>query len=240
MNIINALSQYLFLDIETVPQFPSFNQMSENWQTLFTEKTAKIVPEFQTMDSAYMERAGILAEFGKIICISLGFFFENEQKTLCFKTKSIYEDDEKILLNEFVATVEKYKVRHPNFQFGGHNIREFDIPYISRRLMIKQLPLPDFLPDAGAKPWDVKMFDSLQYWKFGDYKNFISLNLLANVLNVPTSKDDISGKDVARVYYQDHDLPRIAKYCAKDVIAVANIYLRFRQLPILEQKNIVT
>jgi hypothetical protein len=106
-------------------------------------------------------------------------------------------------------------------------------------MVINQLPLPNFLPDAGAKPWEVKMFDSLQYWKFGDYKNYISLNLLAHVLGAPTSKDDISGKDVARVYYQDHDLPRIAKYCAKDVIAVANIYLRFHQQPILEQENIL-
>ncbi|ANI90760.1 3'-5' exonuclease [Arachidicoccus ginsenosidimutans] len=235
----HILSQLLFIDIETVPQFPVFEQMPENWQRLFAEKMTKTMPESQSIEPIYNEKAGILAEFGKIICISLGYFFENENKEPTLKVKNIFGDNEADILNEFVLTVQKFKHKFKDFQFAGHNIREFDIPYISRRLLINQIPLPDFLPDAGAKPWEVKMFDTLQYWKFGDYKNYISLHLLANVLGVPTPKDDISGKDVQRVYYEENDLPRIAKYCAKDVAAVANVYLRLNQLPLLKEENVV-
>lgn len=231
--------QLLFIDIETVPQYSCFSELPENWQILFTEKMTKTMPETQSIDEFYTGKSGILAEFGKIICISLGYFFEDESKKLCFKIKNIFNDDENELLKTFVNTVKRFKAKYKDFQFAGHNIKEFDIPYISRRLLIHQFPLPDFLPHPGAKPWEVTMFDSLQYWKFGDYKNYISLNLLAEVLNIPTPKDDISGKDVARVYYEEKNLPRIAEYCAKDVIAVANIYLRMHQQPLLQEEDIL-
>lgn len=236
---MNPIYQLLFIDIETVPQFPQFAGLSETWQQLFSEKMAKTMPESQSIDSFYMEKAGILAEFGKIVCVSLGYFFEQESKELHFKVKNIFSDDESVLLQMFVETVKKFQAKYRNFRFAGHNIREFDIPYISRRLLIQQIPLPDFLPNAGAKPWEVNMFDTMQFWKFGDYKNYISLNLLSHVLGVPTPKDDISGKDVARVYHEEKGLPRIAAYCAKDVAATANIYLRMHQLPLLKDEHIV-
>lgn len=197
------------------------------------------MPESQSIDSFYTEKAGILAEFGKVVCISLGYFFEQEPKQLHFKVKNIFSEDERLLLQRFVDTVKKFQAKYKNFQFAGHNIRDFDIPYISRRLLICQTPLPDFLPNADTKPWEVNIFDTMQFWKFGDYKNYISLNLLSHVLGAPTSKDDISGKDVAHVYHEEKDLPRIAAYCAKDVVATANIYLRMHQQPLLREENIV-
>lgn len=231
--------QLLFIDIETVPQVPDFSKLPVKGQQLFCEKMAKTMPEIENASDLYNEKAGILAEFGKIVCISMGYFFINENKEPALKIKNIFGEEEKNLLNTFIETAKKFKDKHKNFRFAGHNIREFDIPYICRRLIIHQIALPDFLPHSGAKPWEVSMFDTMQVWKFGDYKNYISLDLLAYTLNVPTPKNDIAGKDVTRVFYEEKDLPRIAKYCAKDVSAVANIYLRMHQQPLLKEENIV-
>jgi DNA polymerase elongation subunit (family B) len=168
----------------------------------------------------------------------LGYLFENENKEKCLKTKTIYNDDETALLHEFISLTDKFYKLHKRIVFAGHNIREFDIPYLCRRMLIQNLPLPAYLQLHGAKPWEVNMVDTLQWWKFGDYKNFISLHLLASVLNIPTSKDDIDGSMVQHVYYKEKNLPRIAQYCQKDIIVVANILLRFQNLLLLQNENI--
>ncbi|MEX6688715.1 ribonuclease H-like domain-containing protein [Danxiaibacter flavus] len=238
MNNGISLFDLLVLDIETVPQFEGFSHLNIQWKSLWIDKNSKIVPENITPDESYEQRAGILAEFGKIICISTGYFFEDEQKNICFKIKSFYGDDEKELLNSFVAICNKFYQRNRNFQFSGHNIKEFDIPYICRRMLINQIPLPEYLQIHGAKPWEIKMLDTLQWWRFGDYKNYISLNLLASVLDVPTSKTDIDGSMVQHVYYKEKNLQRIVEYCQKDIIVVANVILRFKNLPILKDELI--
>ena len=237
----NTYSIYdlLLIDIETVPQFEMFSVMNSGWQKLWNEKISKTVPENYDPAETYTQRAGILAEFGKIICISTAYFFENEQKERCLKIKSFYGDDEKEILTSFIEACNRLYNRNKAFQFCGHNIREFDIPYICRRMLIQQIPLPDYLQINGAKPWDVRMVDTMQWWKFGDYKNYISLNLLANVLQVPTSKTDIDGSMVQHVYYKEKNLTRIVEYCQRDVIVVGNVVLRFRNMPILSEEHIV-
>ncbi len=238
MNNGISLFDLLVLDIETVPQFEGFSHLNIQWKSLWIDKNSKIVPENFTPDESYEQRAGILAEFGKIVCISTGYFFEDEDKNICFKIKSFYGDDEKELINAFVEICNKFYVRNRNFQFAGHNIKEFDIPYICRRMLINRIPLPEYLQIHGAKPWEVKMLDTLQWWRFGDYKNYISLNLLANVLDVPTSKTDIDGSMVQHVYYKEKNLQRIVEYCQKDVVVVANVILRFKNQPILKDEFI--
>jgi predicted PolB exonuclease-like 3'-5' exonuclease len=236
-------SQFLFnillLDIETVPAVSDYEQLSDNWQQLFGDKISKILPENVSIEEFYKQKAGILAEFGKVVCISTGFYYQDAAGRMCLKLKSICCEDEVDLLKEFITLIDKFKARHPNFQFAGHNIREFDIPFICRRLIINRVPLPTYFQIQGAKPWEIHMLDTLQWWKFGDYKNYTSLNLLANVLGIPTSKDDIDGSKVQDVYYKENDLPRIVNYCQKDVVVVAQVILRFRNMPLLEPENIV-
>jgi len=197
------------------------------------------MPENVNLEEAYQQRAGILAEFGKVICISTGFFYQDKTGKVCLKIKSIYGDDEAELLRQFVELSNKFYKHKRSFQYAGHNIREFDIPYLCRRMVINQIPLPHYLNIYGAKPWEITMTDTMQWWRFGDYKNYISLSLLAHALGIPTSKDDIDGSMVQHVYYNEKNLQRIVNYCEKDVIVVARIIQRFKNLPLIEQENII-
>jgi len=233
------ISNLLLLDIETVPMVQNFDELNETWQQLWIDKISKSLPENTLPSDSWKMRGGIMAEFGKIVCISTGYFYEDENRNNCFKIKSISGEDETLLLKDFTTVCDKFYKLNKNFIFSGHNIREFDIPYICRRMLINNLPLPEYLWLHEKKPWEIKMFDTLTWWKFGDNKNYTSLNLLANVLNIPTSKTDIDGSMVQDVYYNNKDLPRIVAYCQKDVIVVANIILKFKNLPLLKDENTI-
>ncbi len=226
----------LFLDIETVPETESFKDLSEIKQQLFTEKTKYQRKEEFTAEDFY-ERAGIWAEFGKIICISVGFFSSFE-KTRTFRIKSFFDTDEKQLLLNFKNLLEDY-FSEPKHVLCAHNGKEFDFPYIARRMIINRVNLPEKLNLFGKKPWEVSHIDTLDLWKFGDYKHYTSLNLLTNILGIPSPKEDISGSQVAQVYYQEKNLNRIVKYCEKDTLAVAQLLLRFSNLDLLEETEIV-
>jgi predicted PolB exonuclease-like 3'-5' exonuclease len=234
------LTEILLLDIETVPQCISFSEMDPTWRSLFREKISKTVPEEMSPEESYGKKAGILAEFGKIICISTAVFYRAENGGWALKMKNIAGDDEVEILRIFTGLCDKMHQLHPGFQFAGHNIREFDIPYICRRLLINRLPLPSYLRLHDKKPWEVRMFDTLNWWKFGDNKNYVSLHLLASVLGIPSSKSDMDGSMVQDVYYRERDLPRIVKYCQQDVVVTANIILRFLDQPLLVADNIET
>ncbi|TDO28255.1 ribonuclease H-like domain-containing protein [Sediminibacterium goheungense] len=233
------LKDVLLLDIETVPMLPSFAGMDPVWQRLFCDKISKTVPEGTEPEESYRKKAGILAEFGRVICISTAFFYKNESGAYCLKIKSIYGDDEVEILKIFTQLCEKMQQSAPHFQFAGHNIREFDIPFIGRRMLINHMYLPTCFQIQDRKPWEVKMFDTLNWWKFGDHKNYVSLDLLAHVLDIPSSKTDMDGSMVQDVYYIDRDIKRIVQYCERDVIVTANIILRFLHQPLLKQENIV-
>jgi 3'-5' exonuclease len=228
----------LLLDIETVPQYQSFNDLPELWKELWADRISKTMPEKNLPAEMYEQKAGIQAEFGKIICISTGFFYHDTGGRLCFRLKSYAQKEEKKLLKEFLHTLETAYEKNPMFQFAGHNIKEFDIPWICRRLLINQLPLPSFLQLSGKKPWETNMVDTMQLWKFGDYKNYSSLKVIAASLGIDTPKDDIDGSKVKDVYYKEKNLQRIVDYCQKDVVAAAQIILRFNNLPLLPQANI--
>lgn len=235
---IKALFDMFLIDIETVPTYPHYHALPEEEALLFFDKISKTMPESFDKEKAYIQKAGILAEFGKVICISTGFFYQDKSGQPCLKIKSIYGHDEVEILKQFVELIDKFCKHKPRFQFAGHNIREFDIPFICRRMVIHQIPLPPCLNIYGAKPWEVCMTDTMQWWKFGDYKNYISLHLLASVLGIPTSKDDIDGSMVQHVYYKENNLERIVSYCEKDVVVVARIIQRFKNIPLVEQDHI--
>ena len=226
----------LFLDIETVPQAYQFEQLDEKSKALFeTKNRFQISPE-KSIEQIFEERGGILAEFGKIVCISVGMLHEGSQGKR-IRLKSYYHDDEETLLKQFKRLLDD----HYNTQYHvlcGHNSKEFDIPYICRRMLINGIALPSILQIAGKKPWEINHIDTMELWKFGDYKSYTSLSLLCHVMNIPTPKDDISGADVARVYYEENDLQRIMVYCEKDVVALIQLFLRLQGEPLVDEFNI--
>ena len=223
----------LFLDIETVPATSSFALMEKPLQLLWDKKSKQFRPDEQSAEESF-GRAGIYAEFGKIICISVGLIKEKEP--FSFRLKSFFGDDEKTLLTDFSAMLSKFS-RNREALLCAHNGKEFDYPYIARRMIINNIVIPEILDNAGKKPWEVKLLDTLDLWKFGDYKSYTSLDLLTTILGIPSPKDDIDGSMVASVYWDDHDLNRIVRYCEKDVLAVAQILLRFMNLPGIEEER---
>lgn len=227
------LQQVLVLDIETVPQYPSFNELTADFQQLWEQKT-----RFQRRDgetpAEFYSRGGILAEFGKIICISVGIF-SKKTEMLSLRVKSFYGDEEKSVIDSFIKLLNK---QPDTLILCAHNGREFDFPYLCRRMLINNLEIPVQLNIHGKKPWEIMHLDTMDLWKFGDYKNYTSLNLLAAVFNIPSPKDDIDGSMVHKVYWEDKDLERIRIYCEKDVITTAQLLLRFKSMPVLAAESI--
>ena len=232
------LENFLVIDIETVSGQKDFGLLQEDWKKLWEEKVKFSLPENLTADEYYPLRAGIMAEFAKVVCISMAYF-KREGNNYQFRVKSFAGHSEKEILENFVKTVDQLEAIHNKWCFTGHNIKEFDIPFICRRLLINGLPIPTYLNFQNMKPWETNMVDTFQYWRFGDYKNFTSLKLLAAAMNVPSPKDDIDGSMVGEVYWEQNDVDRIAIYCQKDVVTVANIILRFKNLPLLTEEQVV-
>jgi uncharacterized protein YprB with RNaseH-like and TPR domain len=225
----------MFLDIETVPASASYETLTPAIQNLWDKKSRQFRTPEQTAHDAY-ERAGIYSEFGKIICISVGLI--RDKNPFKFRLKSFYGKDEKSLLTEFSGMLSKFSRTNIDAVLCAHNGKEFDFPYIARRMIINRLTIPGILDNAGKKPWEVKLLDTMDLWKFGDYKNYTSLDLLTSILGIPTPKDDIDGSMVAGIFYKDDDLKRIVYYCEKDVLAIGRVLLRFMNLPGIEEDNI--
>jgi len=223
------IEKILFLDIETVPQFGNWEEMEETTQKLWDKKTKVQRKEDFTPEEFYTERGGIMAEFGKIICISVGMLEKNET----LKIKSFAGDDEKKLLEEFGELFNSPRLR--DVILCAHNGKEFDFPWIARRFLINGMQPPVPFQMFGKKPWEIPHIDTMELWKFGDYKSFVSLELLAHVFGIPTPKDDIDGSMVSSIYYIEKDLPRIVQYCEKDVLTLANIFRRMRQENVLKR-----
>ncbi|MBC7935119.1 MAG: ribonuclease H-like domain-containing protein [Rhizobacter sp.] len=222
----------IIIDIETASVSPNFDTLNEEWKILWEEKTKYSLPEGMSAAEFYPKRAGIMAEFAKIVCISMAYF--NKEEKLKMRVKSFYGFDEKEILQQFLTTINKIEAHNNRWCFAGHNIKEFDIPFICRRLVINYLPLPAYLDFQNMKPWETNIVDTFQYWRFGDYKNYTSLKLLAAAMGIPSPKDDIDGSMVGDLFWNGTEeerkinLKRIAVYCQKDVITTGNIFLRFK------------
>ncbi len=230
------LSNVLFLDIETVPEYENWDALSKESKELYEAKTSYQRKDVFTGEE-YYHKAGIWAEFGKIICISVGYFSNKNEPSNGFRVTSFFGSDEKTVLMDFKNLLNK----HFNKDYHvlcAHNGKEFDFPYIARRMIINEIELPKKLELFGKKPWEIKHLDTMELWKFGDYKHYTSLKLLTHILGIPSPKEDIDGSDVYAVYYQEKDLNRIVTYCENDTIAVAQLVLRFKNLPLLTKKDI--
>lgn len=234
------LEKILFLDIETVPQTESLDNLPPELRFLWEEKfnTIKLrMPEKYetetTAEEGYKKSAGIYSEFAKVVCISVGFIYFKD-KEMYIKVKSFAGDDEIQLLNDFAAMMEK----QPQYYLCGHNIKEFDIPFLCRRMLINGITIPLSMNVAGKKPWETTFIDTLELWRFGDYKNYTSLRLLTAIFGVPTPKDDIDGSMVADVYYNEKNIKRISNYCEKDVVATIRLYLRMNNHSTIDDEHI--
>ena len=232
----------IIIDIETASIQKDFEDLDQVWKNLWEEKVSRSLPEKVNAAEFYSLRAGVMAEFSKIICISMGYF--NKEESLHIRVKSFYGHDEKILLTGFLSTLNKIENINSNWSFAGHNIKEFDIPFICRRLLINGIQLPQYLDFQNMKPWETNIIDTFQYWRFGDFKNYTSLKLLAATMGLPSPKDDIDGSMVGELYWTGDEaeravnLKRIAAYCQKDVVTTGNIILRFKNIEIVHPNDV--
>jgi 3'-5' exonuclease len=229
----------LFLiDIETVSEKEDFKALDNEWQELWTQKIRKSLPPDTTVEEYYPMRAAILAEFAKVVCISFGYF-KKENNEWLLRIKSYRSENEKEILAAFNATLKQMHANNHHWTFTGHNIKEFDVPFLCRRMLINNIPIPPYIDFQNMKPWETPILDTLHLWRFGDYKHYTSLKLLAAALGVPSPKDDIDGSQVGDVYWKEKDLERISIYCEKDVATVGNVILRFKGLPLLKEEQII-
>ncbi|MBT1703619.1 3'-5' exonuclease [Chryseosolibacter indicus] len=237
--MIPELRDILFIDIETVAASRDYNALDERLKVQWARKAGFLRRDGQMSDEdIYHERAGIYAEFGKIICIAVGKFCDMESGELGLRTKVFQNHDEKALLTEFKAMLEK--IDSSTLRLCAHNGKEFDFPYICRRMLINSIALPAALNLSGKKGWEVQHLDTMELWKFGDYKHYTSLDLLAAIFNIPSSKTDMDGSQVNVVYYKENDLEKISLYCRRDVVVLAQLFLKLRAYSVIPESNIIT
>lgn len=222
----------LFLDIETAPQYPSYNEIPDSFKKLWDLKAKRLLTENDTPADVY-KQAGIYAEFGKVVCITVGMFSGKS-----FRLKAFYGDDEKTLLTDFASLLDKQFNTDSHF-LCAHNGKEFDFPFLARRILINGLKIPRLLDNAGKKPWEVRHLDTMELWKFGDYKSYTSLNLLAEIFGIPSPKGDMDGSMMYKVYWEDKDWDRIVKYNHRDVLTVAQVLLKFKGEKLIDDKDVV-
>lgn len=231
-----SLENLLVLDIETVRSHKLYEDMPERLQAQWDRKSTFLrADDDESPKDLFEDRGGIYAEFGKVVSISVGFF-TYVGSDLSLRVKALFNEDEAILLNEFKELLQKFDSK--SLTLCGHNGKEFDFPYLCRRMLINNIKLPAVLDTSGKKPWEVNHLDTMEMWKFGDRKNFTSLELLATLFDIPTSKDAIDGSQVSNVYYEEQDLQKIAKYCSKDVVVTSQLLLKLNQQPTIKEENI--
>lgn len=227
------IEKILFLDIETVPMVSEYDQLPEPFKKLWDRKAGQLSRSPEETPEQLFGRAGIYAEFGKIVCISVGYVYNRE-----FRIKSFYGEDELELLKEFAGMLNRYYSQRDQL-LCAHNGKEFDFPYMARRMLINGVKLPYILNIAGKKPWEIAHIDTMELWKFGDFKNYTSLELLAAVFGIPTPKDDIDGSQVASVFYQENDIERIMQYCQRDTLTVAQLLMCYLGNPMIKEEDII-
>ena len=218
----------LFIDIETVPVVENYDSLPEGMKTHWEKKAKTVKPTAENESEPgriFEERSGVYSEFAKVVCIGIGSFSETGD-LIKMRLKALTGDDEAKLLTNFVNVLDRFQLLHKDLRFCGHNIKEFDMPFLARRMIVNQIAVPLSLQHAGKKPWEVPHIDTMDLWKFGDYKHFTSLALLAEILGIPSPKSDLDGSMVSGVYWKDRDLARIGRYCLQDVLTSARVYLK--------------
>ncbi len=231
------LTDILFLDIETVSMVSDFRVLSDEMQQLWSIKARQLSRDpslaIQDCEDLFAKKAGIYAEFAKVVCISVGYFEGSKKEPQAFRVKSFYKGSEKEILLSFIELLQAHFDKPKQQAISGHNIKEFDIPFLCRRMVIHALKVPKMLDIGGKKPWQVEhLLDTLVLWRFGDYKHYTSLRLLAAILGIPSPKGDIDGSQVSKVYWEDNDIDRIWHYCERDVFTSAQVFLKLNRIEV--------
>tara|TARA_B100000902_G_scaffold398522_1_gene465578 strand:+ start:1782 stop:2501 length:720 start_codon:yes stop_codon:yes gene_type:complete len=230
------INKVLFIDIETVPIVYNFDSLSKDMKDIWKKKMVFLKNDEITYSDLYRKKAGLMAEFSKVICVSVGHVLSKQSRD-SIRIKSFYGDDEYKILSEVISLLNK-TIENKKYNICAHNGKEFDFPFLSKRIIINGLKLPKILDISGKKPWEINHLDTMELWRFGDYKNYISLKLLSKLFNIPNPKEDIEGSQVSKIYYEEKDLERIKKYCEKDTLTVAQIMLKFQGKPIIKDDHI--
>ncbi len=232
------LADILFVDIETAAGNSNYHEMDDRLKHHWDRKAGFLNnPQELTSDELYFDRAGIFAEFGQVLTIAVGYMTKSPDGIWGLRVKAFSDKDERKVLDDFKLLLET-KFSAGNLKLCAHNGREFDFPYICRRMLILGIPIPEILDIGGKKPWEISIIDTMNLWKFGDRKNFTSLDLLAALFNIETSKGDIDGSDVTRVYHQEDGLDRITEYCKRDIVVTAQLFLKLKSLPSIDEQHI--
>lgn len=227
----------LFLDIETATIAPDFASLDDRLKPLWLKKAAFLRnDEEASLEELYFQRAGVFAEFAKIITIAIGYFTRQEGGDFGIRVKSLASDDEQEILGDFRDVIEKFDQRF--LTLCAHNGKEFDFPFICRRYLLNGLNIPEVLDISGKKPWEVRHLDTMEMWKFGDRKSYTSLDLLAALFNIESSKKDMDGSMVNQAYHVEGNLDKIADYCQNDVVVLAQLFLKFKNLPPINSENV--
>jgi len=231
------LSNILFVDIETATGSPTYKELDDRLKHHWDRKAGFLNnPRELSTDELYFERAGIFAEFGQVVTIAVGYMIRTEG-SWGLRIKAFAYKDEVRILNEFKELLVS-KFDPETLQLCAHNGREFDFPYICRRMLIHGISIPRILDTGNMKPWEIPIIDTMNMWKFGDRKNYTSLDLLAALFNIETSKSDIDGSDITRVYHQEDGLERISEYCKRDIVVTVQLFLKLKSLPLVNPENI--
>lgn len=235
---MNSLKNILFLDIETVSQTYDYGQLTERMKSQWARKASFLKrDEATTNEDIYLDRAGIYAEFGKVVAVAVGFFVKNKKGDLSLKVRAMKNDDESDLLQDLNTIFSHFKA--DELRLCAHNGKEFDFPYLCRRMLVNNVKLPSVLDVSGKKPWEVNHLDTMELWKFGDWKHFTSLDLLAEIFDIPSSKTDMDGSMVNATYHENNDLDKIADYCKRDVVVLAQLYLKLKGMDGFNPDNVV-
>ena len=233
------LKNILVLDIETVSCVEEYKLLDDRFKKQWDKKSSNFKEaDVKSSSELFEEKAGIYAEFGQVVVIAVGFFIvEDKSDKIGLRVKSFAGQEEVDILNNFKSLLEN-KFDQKNLLLCAHNGKEFDFPYLCRRMLINGIPLPTILDTSGKKPWEVNHVDTMELWKFGDRKSFTSLDLLASLFDIPSSKEGIDGSMVSQVYYKENDLSRIANYCMQDVAVTAQVFLKLNHIQNFDTENI--
>ena len=236
MRVAPDIKNLLVIDVETASVVSEYEKLDDRFKPLWDRKAKKFDPD-SDVSEVFAEKAALLAEFGRIISIGVGYFHLNDNEETCLRVKVFAGKDEKEILNEFKQLVEE-KFDQKKLTFVAHNGKEFDYPFLCRRMLVHGISLPVVLDFYNKKPWEIPHEDTMQMWRFGEIRNYTSLELLAALFGIESSKTDMDGSMVSGVFHQEGDIERIKEYCRNDVIVTARIYLRLQVLPDLKPENI--
>ncbi len=239
INFPETLKDILFIDIETVSCVGAYHELDTSLRLLWDKKTAAIRKNpKEDASEFFFEKAAIYSEFGKIIVIGMGVFSLEEKEMPKLRIKALQGHDEATLLQSFKELLET-NFQQDNLKLCAHNGKEFDFPYLCRRMLIHGLPLPPVLAIQGKKPWEVAHLDTMELWKFGDRKSFTSLHLLATLFGIASSKEIMHGSEVNHYYYRKQDLEKITSYCLQDVVVTAQLFLKMHCQETIQPENII-